>query len=386
MQWGLSLRERGDTTTLRQPRELGCYSRTASDEVYVNDDRNLSYYYFPDELVGRQFNLSHGFERFQDRNRTIRDTCSLRGLLGVIQDVEEKRGKRLSADIVTFRGIIRKVISAAIEPPRRNDRPLELQVLVFDGQVFIKDVAYPERDSVTVPSFTGYKFETLTTIPRPLPYMDREAVESRFEKTVGNGDEYAIAVTTGIGACKMVLGAEVDGVFDFKEHSDGDADGPVRAVDNLQHYLELKCTMDIRNEADAAAFEGKMFRTWLQCFLVGVPRIIYGFRNRQYLLQTVEEYTTADIPQMVGSHNPQLHSAFRDAIRWYGRFTEWLLQVIPRGDRQATTRAYRLVSDPRVSGKLQLIEVPSGSDEYTEMVNNEEFLNSGFKEWRRSLW
>lgn len=379
----LSVRQRSEVTTLRKPREFGCYSRTDKDEIFVNDARNLSYFYFTDnELAKTQsIDLSAGRREFQDRSETISDPCSMKGLLDTIRVAEEKVNKRLGADIITFRGIIRKLISYGVEESRFTD-PINLQVLVFDGQIFIKDInqnsdlakknEVQSNYGIDLGSFSGYKFETLTTIPKPFGEVSRETIEERPKQIVSNGNEYASVVRTGIGSSKIILGAEVDAIFDFKPT-------PEENEDNLAHYIELKCTKVIQSQRDCLNFEKKLFRTWLQCFLVGIPRITYGFRDELYQLKTIEEYQTVEIPQLV---NPSMKEQFNDAIKWYGCFIDWLLQTLPRDSKDTEMLAYKLTNGEQ---SLRLEQIDPTSDEYTRIINNPDFINAEFKKWRLSL-
>lgn len=379
----ISTRQRSELTNLRKPREFGCYSRTANDEIFVNDDRNLNYFYFTDDefTKNQSIDLSAGRRQFEDRNETISDPCSMKGLLDTIKTTEEKVNRRLSADIITFRGIIRKLISYGIEDVKFTD-PINLQVIVFDGQIFIKDVKQSSdltkgnelqsNYGIDLGSFSGYKFETLTTIPRPFSEVSRDTIETRSKQIVSNRNEYASVVRTGIGSCKIILGAEIDAIFDFKPSAE-------EKEDNLGHYIELKCTKQIQSQRDCHNFEKKLFRTWLQCFLVGILRITYGFRDDTYQLRTIEEYQTSEIPQLV---NPSMREQFNDAIKWYGCFIDWLLQTIPRDPKGTQIQAYRLTNGEQ---SLRLEQIDPSSEEYNTVVNNPDFINDAFKKWRQSL-
>lgn len=46
-------------------------------------------------------------------------------------------------------------------------------------------------------------------------------------------------------------------------------------------------------------FNRKLLKFWIQSFLLGVPRIIVGFRSPQGILTRVEEYETATLPDLV---------------------------------------------------------------------------------------
>lgn len=178
---------------------------------------------------------------------------------------------------------------------------------------------------------------------------------------------------TGVGNCKLILGAEVDCIFDFKENG----------RDNLKHYAELKCTQQVTNISDTHKFERKLFRTWLQCFLVGIPRIIYGFKDDHYVLKTVEEFSTEEVPVLLKNNNPQVGSACLEAIKWYGLLTEWLLKMIPRDeDPHSQIRAFKLVFE---NNHLRLSEIEESDEEYSGLIDGEHILTNGFKEWRKSL-
>lgn len=264
----LFVKQRGSTTALKQPKEIGFYSRTKDEEYLISDDTNLNYYYLPDAELDRKLDLSSGFQKFKDYYKDFEDRCSLRGLLETIESSERHKGKKINADIITFRGIARKLISCAFDSPSFNT--VDLRIVSFNGQLFIKEV--PEAVNAAKASsateagrninqdlnvFTGYKFETLATLSNPLQYTPREVIEKRTKRIVSHGDEYISVVRTGVGNCKLILGAEVDCIFDFKENG----------RDNLKHYAELKCTQQVTNISDTHKFErrkGYQPRPYLQ--------------------------------------------------------------------------------------------------------------------------
>ncbi|CCD26894.1 decapping nuclease NDAI_0I03260 [Naumovozyma dairenensis CBS 421] len=366
----LFVNQKGSTTSLKQPKQFGQYSRTQEGEFLINDDSRLNYYYLPDSDLDKYLDLSSGIKKFKDCSKQIEDRCSLRGLLKTIMINEQRKDIPTKADIITFRGVMRKLISAAFDTPEYN--PVDLRIVSFDGQIFIKDVTKQEtQDPIDLNCYTGYKFESLATLSQPLPLVSRTTLEKRPKKISSNGDEYIAVVKTGVGSSKLVLGAEIDCIFDFKEEN----------KDNLRHYAELKCSTQIITAADAHRFERKLFKTWLQCFLVGIPRIIYGFRDENYTLKSVEEFSTEEVPILLKEHNPKMNTSCIDAIKWYGLLTEWLLKLIPR-DSGDEIRPYRLVFE---NNHLRLTEIEKGETEFEDIVNGESVLTNEFKEWRRTL-
>ena len=46
-------------------------------------------------------------------------------------------------------------------------------------------------------------------------------------------------------------------------------------------------------------YERKLLKFWIQSFLLGVPKIIVGFRSKNGILERLEEFETASIPSTV---------------------------------------------------------------------------------------
>lgn len=65
------------------------------------------------------------------------------------------------------------------------------------------------------------------------------------------------------------------------------------------NYIELKTTAIITTPHDRTKFERKLLKFWAQSFLLGVPKIIVGFRTKNGILERLEELETRDIPEMV---------------------------------------------------------------------------------------
>ena len=135
----------------------------------------------------------------------------------------------------------------------------------------------------------GYKFETLSTLPHPWGQTSREFIESRPSQPVNNAQQYCSVVRTGIGNTTLCLGGEVDCLWDVKP----------RTPSSPIHWVELKTSVDPRTDRDAVNFERKLLKYWIQSFLLGVPKIVVGFRSRDGVLVRVEEMETAAIPGIV---------------------------------------------------------------------------------------
>lgn len=68
------------------------------------------------------------------------------------------------------------------------------------------------------------------------------------------------------------------------------------------NWVELKTAAEINNDRDMLKFERKLLKFWIQSFLLGVPKIIVGFRSHNGILQRLEELDTREIPGKVTRH------------------------------------------------------------------------------------
>ena len=142
---------------------------------------------------------------------------------------------------------------------------------------------------ILINMISGYKFETLSLIPDQWDSISRELIESREDMGVNNYAQYCSVVKTEIGKAKLVIGGEVDALWDCKPQI---KDAPI-------NWIELKTSAEIKNERDMLKYERKLLKFWIQSFLLGVPKIIVGFRTKTGILQRLEELETKNIPSMV---------------------------------------------------------------------------------------
>lgn len=138
-------------------------------------------------------------------------------------------------------------------------------------------------------SYWGYKFETLCLIPDIWDAVSRDYIENRENEIVNNHSQYCSVVKTGMGTASLVIGGEVDAVWDCKP---ADKDRPI-------NWVELKTSEDPQSDTDLLKFERKLLKFWAQSFLLGVPKIIVGFRTKDGILRRLEELETQKLPGTV---------------------------------------------------------------------------------------
>lgn len=61
-------------------------------------------------------------------------------------------------------------------------------------------------------------------------------------------------------------------------------------------WVELKTSAEMYDDRDLRKYERKLLKFWAQSFLLGVPKIVVGFRSKYGTLERLEEVETRDIP------------------------------------------------------------------------------------------
>ncbi|KAK7953969.1 RAI1 like PD-XK nuclease-domain-containing protein [Apiospora saccharicola] len=305
----------GESQPLKRPKEFACFSYDDNHEFQLGDS-SLRWYYPAD--IGSD--LSQGFESF-DKHDDSRDE-HLDSLLKAIVAHEQEEGKKIDAKIVTWRGMMTKIISIPFE-----DR----DGFIEENHAYKQDSMQEQRNRQNIgnrrhqPQFSpevmtfweGYKFETLSTLPATWAETSREYIENRQNEVVSNKAQYCSVVRTGIGKSILCLGGEVDAVWDAKPREKG---APTK-------WVELKTSAAIRDERGMQNFERKLMKFWIQSFLLGVPKIIVGFRDQGGILRKIEEIPTESIPAKAMQRKVQSWNADM-CINFASNFLDWLRQAI----------------------------------------------------------
>ncbi|EPE04225.1 protein rai1 [Ophiostoma piceae UAMH 11346] len=321
----------GQSQPVRRPKEFTCFSYDGTHTLHL-DDRSLRWYYPPQEPNA---DLSRGFETF-DKHDDSGDE-HLDSLLEAITAHEQTTQAKIDAQVVTWRGMMTKVIMATPYDDRDGyiEENHEYKAASRREQEARQNRPpprpHPDRPwfPPDVMSFWGYKFETLSTLPRPWGEMTRDQIEGRGAETVSNKAQYCSVVRTGIGSNILCLGGEVDAVWDSKPAVPGK---PIR-------WVELKTSQDIQSPRDLEFFERKLLKFWIQSFLLGVPTIVVGFRSRHGRLVRLEEISTETIPGNVkmraASSNSPVPWDGDTCINFAAAFMDWLRATMVSPDSDA---------------------------------------------------
>lgn len=271
----------------RAPAVFGADLNCAMDR-YVQRDESV-----PEHLDALVAALQH---RTETASAEVRD------------EVDQERRR---AGVVTWRGIITKICTAYEQSAAaRFADPLDLNAMMVDGTLYLEEhvsaSARAEKQRKEADptmkrfGYYGYAFESYCTVDDPAQVSRPRSNDGEPEGWSGDVNtnvQWCCVVKTKLGSNRLIIGGEVDAVL--PSHG-------------REEMVELKTSMQItsahRNAAKAAVeqerFEKKLLKFFLQSYLLGIGKIVVGFRDFHGLLTTHQEFETLRIPRMVRAGQP----------------------------------------------------------------------------------
>jgi RAT1-interacting protein len=219
---------------------------------------------------------------------------------------------------------------------------------------------HPDQQSREMMTYWGYKFETLALIPTPPASTPPAEIEKYQRSVVSNHAQHCSIVHTSFGPHSLILGGEVDGLLAPKPT---DPDTPTQ-------WVELKTAEELppparQQHRDILKFERKLLKFWAQSFLLGVPKIVVGFRSKAGILRGLQTFNTHELPGMVRRGTDCWNGNV--CINFATEFLAWLKQIVTEEG------VYSIVLRKK-SGVVEVKKVKEG----TGGIVSEEFLA-----WRR---
>ncbi|KAF2755974.1 rai1 protein [Pseudovirgaria hyperparasitica] len=372
----------GSSAAIKRPREIACFSYD-SEHKFRLDDSSINYYYPP----ALPADLNAGFETFNNLREDQKGDEHIDSLLKTIMALEKKEGKKCEADFVTWRGMMTKIMAA----PFDMFSEFEMYATCYQGTIFIEEDYQWHLDqrakqltqksrrqhsaSQELMQYWGYKFETLALIPDIWDNVSREYIESRPSLPVSNKAQYCSVVRTAIGTSSMVIGGEVDALWDSKP-SKPSPDPTSTSTFSLQddpstdepiNWVELKTAIWPATTGEMLTFERKLLKFWIQSFLLGVPRIIVGFRDRHGILRSLEELQTHSLPGMVKRQHASWDG--NTCVNFAAGFLAYLKETV------TTPEKYR-IRRTKGSPTIEVVKLPSALGDYSHILSAE------FVQWR----
>ncbi|KAI8356103.1 hypothetical protein EDC96DRAFT_261549 [Choanephora cucurbitarum] len=200
----------GACPVFQQPRELTSYSIDHNRRVWF-DNREMKYYYPP--TTGKK-DLNEGYERMIQRDESISEHIDT--LLDALTHFNSEAKEATTADIVTWRGIMTKILCT----PYARREPWELRATRYKDTIYLEEQTTEQKkqqesqatEKQKRMSYWGYRFETLCTLSKPphLVKKDDQELQDRLVQNVNTNIQYCILVKTKLGSSSIIMGAEVD--------------------------------------------------------------------------------------------------------------------------------------------------------------------------------
>ncbi|KAL1666853.1 RAI1 like PD-XK nuclease-domain-containing protein, partial [Schizophyllum commune] len=320
----------GRPPAFQQPSPLVSFSYTPARVLEFTN--SALKYYIPPPRSGLR--LDYGYERWVRRPE---ERGRLDGLLKAYARVLE-RGGAGQIGIVSWRGVMTKILTA----PYEDRDGWDLNVMFVDGTLYLEehlsDAKLKEKNDMEPRhrkmSYYGYAFESYCTSETPQRATERPPHVAPDAPFPWGGDvdtnvQWCSVVKTKLGDTRMVIGGEVDCVEGHYSHS------------RTNNFVELKTSMAIRGASDQAKFEKKLLKFYFQSFLLGVPKIVVGFRTPAGVIREIQDFKTMEIPRMVrgkpGAWDPTV------CLAWGERFFGWLRERIgdASGDQPNATSIHQ---------------------------------------------
>jgi len=284
-------------TPYARPMECGGFSRIDGQQHF--DKRALRRYRAPKLPAS----LSSGYNDFVPKrdDKAKAEQC----LVAAVERYAEQTSK---AHFVTYRNNLNKLLATMHCP---NDGWCIGVKRLADQRWLLRVRDTPRRrerednqsDGQKLMSYFGYRFEALCTGHDPT-------------KAINANDEYVGLFNCKLGSHRLAVAAEID------------------CVDGSGAYVELKTNKLLASKRLVGTFERfKMFKFWVQSYLVGTPRIIVGFRDEDEL-RKLQSFDTLELPGLAAAWRPQACLGFADAV------LTWLRAALDAADGDAYVVTY----------------------------------------------
>ncbi|KAL8276920.1 hypothetical protein RQP46_010648 [Phenoliferia psychrophenolica] len=284
-------------TAFQLPLHLTSFSYSPTRELLVGQRKDEAIAHYTEPPLGADLNL--GYEDCTWRDDSTDE--GLDALLDTLSRYDDEDPTGAAADllgkinVITWRGMMTKLMLAVYEvegASRGRADGWELNAMIVDGTLYLEEAKSPSKiakkaaseSSYKLQSYYGYSFEAFSTVPPTTPPSPPS-----FSPPNTNV-QWCSVVKTNLGGFRSILGGEVDCVL------------PTASMANVTtaDFVELKTNIVINSPRDEMMFERqKLLKHYVQSFLLGVPRVIVGFRTRQGQLTALQPFKTLEIPRLV---------------------------------------------------------------------------------------
>jgi RAT1-interacting protein len=254
-------------------------------------------------------------------NGSTRATSSSTTTTDSTSEKKTKRPDNLHTNFITWRGMITRIACTPYD-----HTPWKMAVTKYKGTIYFRELETEEAvrrkasetDKERRMCYWGVKFEDYLTSSTPV--ASTRAVSSQRgwkEGPANDKEDYCSVVRTKINQHSIVMAGEVD----CCEHGARDG-GP-------SSYIELKTSRIIYTDKNKYSFKRyKLLKWWAQSFLIGVPKIVCGFRDDDGIVKKLETFRTLDIPKQIQDERNMWDPAI--CLNFLDQFLTWVKEIVTK--------------------------------------------------------
>jgi RAT1-interacting protein len=280
------------------PVMLGFYSFTFEDDYYEDSKKNIRVLLLPADLHHVSFDLTEGYVSLAEGGPVVgsyhfRDPGLKRLPMWILNNKDKVMMSagaggdspvRLNADFVCSRGVLAKIMTT----PYDKFSHWCIGATKFRGTIYLYELLTDARirdddnrdDYGNACTYGGHRFED---------YITEHVHEPEYGK--GKKRDFECVVAANIGGHKLVYNGEMDCL-----EQKWNAEKP-----SLNHFVEIKTTRaSDANRTRYHLVRNKMIKWWAQSSLIGIEKIICGYRDRDLFVRQMEVFRVSDSLHRMG--------------------------------------------------------------------------------------
>lgn len=285
-----------DFPYFRKPSEIGYFSQDSRRQV-VFSRQQMRYYIVPEDPSDVCFDLKIGYQDYIRKDESKPEL--LNDLLNWISNhssvfqinygkhqpaENDIPSKSINTDFVCWRGLLTKLLCT----PFQNSEGWKIAITRFQDTFYMCEFeteknAEMKRNRSTMQDemcYWGWKFEQYVTASSQNGTPDTQSL-------VNTNEGFCSVVRSRLNSHSLVYGGEMDAAVTVP--------GP-----GEQHqYVEFKTNVEIESQKQDFSFKRyKLIKWWAQSFLVGIQKIVAGFRDKDGIVHRLQTFNTGDLPHI----------------------------------------------------------------------------------------
>lgn len=401
------------TAKLRRPKKLICYSFGPDNDTLQYGDDNIRHFHFK-KIKVFQYDLSEGYNPELILSGIGAPKSGLRNMLAALMRYEKSNNCKTEAQVVAQRLCATKlfVIPYYVEYNYIFDYSVDLDIQVFDGQVFIEPAKKMLGNKASLSEdlqkfmYYGLKYRAVATLPKHYDECSADELTENENLSVDQLVDTKSLMLTGVGDVSMIIGTDVDCVDDNRSRglSDSYYDGlsyfahsdryEVASDPKQSQIVEMKSMRVAGKFKYPTSYNRKLFLSWAQCSIVGIQNLYLGFWEDGGLMTNLHYKIVGKLPHEAQKtedwHRKRTNTPEgpipnpnylawdpEKCINWYNHVFEWMIETVLTKEKE----------NPDLEKQVWRLSYTMGEDalKLSKMEDYPEIITREFREWRQSL-